>query len=34
MEDRRRQGVCQHCGGSFKGFIFKKCYNCGEFKDY
>lgn len=31
---RRRQGVCQYCGGKFKGLFFKKCSICGKAKDY
>ncbi len=32
---RREQGVCQHCGGSFKkGFFSTKCTSCGKSKDY
>lgn len=27
-------GVCQHCGGRFKGMITKYCSNCGKQKDY
>ncbi len=30
----KRQGVCQHCGGNFKGLFTKKCVNCGKPKDY
>ena len=30
----RSQGLCQHCGGSFKGLLFKKCSACGKEKDY
>ena len=30
----RKTGVCQHCGGSFKGLFSKKCVNCGKPKDY
>ena len=26
--------LCTHCGGSFKGFIIKKCSSCGKKKDY
>ena len=32
--NRRQQGVCQHCGGAFKGLFTKKCTNCGKEKDY
>ncbi|MBR3816151.1 MAG: TIR domain-containing protein [Clostridia bacterium] len=31
---RRSQGLCQHCGGTFKGLFTKKCTNCGREKDY
>ena len=30
----RSQGVCQYCGGAFKGLFSKKCTNCGIEKDY
>ena len=30
----RSVGVCQHCGGSFKGFFTKVCTQCGKKKDY
>ena len=30
----RRSGVCQHCGGQFKGLFTKKCSACGKPKDY
>lgn len=30
----RRQNLCQHCGGIFKGIFTKKCANCGREKDY
>jgi hypothetical protein len=37
-EERRKnyrtQNLCQHCGGSFKGFGKKYCRNCGRKKDY
>ena len=32
--ERRASGVCQHCGGAFKGMFTKKCSNCGTVKDY
>ena len=32
--DNRKQGVCQHCGGAFKGLLSKKCISCGKDKDY
>lgn len=31
---RRESGLCQHCGGSFKGLLGKKCTSCGKLKDY
>lgn len=31
---RRSQGVCQYCGGAFKGLFSKKCSVCGRPKDY
>ena len=30
----RMAGVCQHCGGKFKGFFTKTCSSCGKQKDY
>ena len=30
----RKKGVCQHCGGAFKGVIGRKCSVCGVAKDY
>lgn len=30
----RSQGLCQYCGGSFKGLFSKKCTKCGKPKDY
>lgn len=39
-EDEKRamewkaQGKCRYCGGEFKGFLSKKCSNCGKPKDY
>ena len=32
--ERRWKGVCQYCGGSFKGFFSKICTSCGKKKDY
>ena len=32
--ERRREGICQHCGGEFKGLFTKKCSLCGKSKDY
>ncbi len=31
---RRFDGLCQHCGGRFKGFFNPKCTSCGKEKDY
>lgn len=31
---RKQQGLCQYCGGSFKGLFIKKCSKCGKSKDY
>lgn len=31
---RKQQGLCQHCGGIFKGLFIKKCSKCGKAKDY
>ena len=33
-KERREKGVCQHCGGDFKGLFIKKCAACGRRKDY
>ena len=33
-KERREKGVCQHCGGEFKGLFIKKCAVCGQRKDY
>ena len=30
----RDAGVCQYCGGIFKGLFTKKCTSCGKEKDY
>ena len=33
--ERRAQGVCQYCGGTFKkAFLSMKCESCGRKKDY
>lgn len=32
--DFRSNGLCQYCGGTFKGVIKKICSNCGKPKDY
>lgn len=34
MEQRRKDNLCQHCGGNFGGFITKTCSSCGKKKDY
>ena len=31
---RRSNGICQYCGGTFKGVFTKKCSVCGKPKDY
>lgn len=33
-KERREKGVCQYCGGEFKGLFIKKCAVCGQRKDY
>lgn len=33
-EWRRMKGLCQYCGGTFKGLFSKKCSSCGKPKDY
>lgn len=30
----KASGLCQHCGGSFKGVFTKQCIKCGKKKDY
>ena len=30
----RNASRCQHCGGELKGFLIKKCTQCGKSKDY
>ena len=30
----RSAGICQHCGGTFKGLFLKTCTKCGKKKDY
>lgn len=32
--NRRVAGVCQHCGGGFKGLFSRTCTSCGKKKDY
>ena len=34
LETFRARGVCQHCGGSFRGLFNKVCRTCGKPKDY
>ena len=34
QERYRNAGVCQYCGGSFKGLFTKTCIECGKKKDY
>lgn len=34
MAEYRSKGLCQHCGGEFKGLFTKKCIKCGKPKDY
>ena len=34
QEQYRNAGVCQYCGGSFKGLFAKTCTECGKKKDY
>lgn len=34
MRQRRAENLCQHCGSTFKGRIFKVCAHCGKLKDY
>ena len=34
MAKYRSEGVCQYCGGEFKGLLFKSCSACGKKKDY
>lgn len=31
---RRQNGLCEYCGGTFKGMFGKKCAVCGRPKDY
>jgi hypothetical protein len=32
--ERHKAGLCQHCGGNFKGIFKKNCTVCGKLKDY
>lgn len=34
LEVFKARGVCQHCGGSFRGLFNKVCRTCGKPKDY
>ena len=34
VEKYKRDGVCQYCGGKFRGLITKTCSQCGRQKDY
>lgn len=34
QQEYRAKGLCQHCGGEFKGLFNKKCVNCGLPRDY
>ncbi len=34
VSEWKRNGLCQHCGGKFKGLFSKTCANCGKPKDY
>lgn len=34
MAEFRSRGLCQHCGGTFKGVTTKKCSVCGISKNY
>ena len=33
-KERREKGLCQYCGGSFKGLIIKRCSICGKRRNY
>ena len=33
-ENWKLSGLCQHCGGRFKGVFTKTCEKCGKVKDY
>ena len=33
-KERREKGLCQYCGGGFKGWLIKKCSTCGKRRDY
>lgn len=34
IDQRKRNGLCQHCGGKFKGILVQKCSKCGKVIDY
>lgn len=34
IAERKASGLCQHCGGIFKGIFKKTCKECGKPKDY
>ena len=34
QQDWKNNGLCQYCGGKFKGLFTKTCSNCGKKKDY
>lgn len=34
IAERKSKGLCQHCGGTFKGLFSSKCSICGKPKDY
>lgn len=34
MATYRSKGLCQHCGGEFKGLFVTRCTNCNKLKDY
>ena len=34
VNERKNNGLCQHCGGTFKGLFSSKCSICGKPKDY
>ena len=34
IAERKSNGLCQHCGGAFKGLFSSKCSSCGKPKDY
>lgn len=34
IQTRRRQGLCQYCGGKTRGWFTEVCTQCGKVKDY